>query len=128
MISSADVLCKWLKQKPLTELHGLHESELRHIVAAILGEFVSDRLQCADVVFEALRDAMAEYRRQRIEEFHGEKALICTCFGVSEETIVSAIRTNGLTEVDQVSAICRAGSGCGSCRMLIRELIDTGTD
>jgi NAD(P)H-nitrite reductase large subunit len=27
--------------------------------------------------------------------------------------------------VDEVSASLRAGSGCGSCRMLIQELIDS---
>jgi NifU-like protein len=71
---------------------------------------------------------MAEYRRHRIEEFQGEKALICTCFGVSEETIVNVIAENDLTDVDEVSGLCRAGSGCGSCRMLIAELIDSQAD
>jgi NifU-like protein len=67
---------------------------------------------------------MAAYRARRIEEFQGEKALICTCFGVSEETIIGAIAENGFTEVEQVSKAYRAGSGCGSCRFLIQELID----
>jgi len=67
---------------------------------------------------------MAAYRERRVEEFQGEKALICTCFGVSEETIVTAISENSLSDVDQVVDLCRAGSGCGSCRMLIQELVD----
>lgn len=125
MIAAADVLCEWLKGKSVTELHGLKAAELSATVSRPLDSFPPGRTQCAEVVFEALRHAMAEYRRQRIEEFQGEKALICTCFGVSEETIVNVIAENGLTDVDEVSDLCRAGAGCGSCRMLIAELIDS---
>lgn len=128
MIAAADVLCEWLTAKSVTELHGLKAAELSEIISGPLGSFPAGRTQCAEIVFEALRDAMGEYRRQRIEEFQGEKALICTCFGVSEETIVNVIRENDLTDVDEVSGLCRAGSGCGSCRMLIAELIDSQTD
>jgi NifU-like protein len=86
--------------------------------------YPADRRQCAGVVFEALHKALAEYRTLRLREFKGEEALICTCFGVSEETIVSVIESKGLSDVSQVADVCRAGSGCGSCRMLIQELID----
>jgi NifU-like protein len=71
---------------------------------------------------------MARYRELRIEEFVGEKALICTCFGVSEQAIIQSIEEYSLTDVEEVAGRCRAGSGCGSCRMLIQELIDTAGD
>jgi NifU-like protein len=125
MIAAADVVCEWLTAKSVTELHGLKAMELTEVISGPLERFPQGRTQCAEVVFEALRDAMGEYRRHRIEGFQGEKALICTCFGVSEETIVNVVTENDLTEVDQVSDLCRAGSGCGSCRMLIAELIDS---
>jgi NifU-like protein len=128
MIAAADVLCDWLTGKSVTQLHGLKATELSEIIIRSLERFPLDRMQCGEVVFEGLRDAMAEYRRHRIEEFQGEKALICTCFGVSEETIVNVIAENDLTDVDEVSGLCRAGSGCGSCRMLIAELIDSQAD
>lgn len=124
MIAAADVLCSWLANKPLGALHGLAESELRETICRELGSLPEERRQCATVVFDALRTAMAEYRQDRIVEFRGESALICTCFGVSEETIVEAIATHDLNDLDDVSDVCRAGSGCGSCRMLIQELID----
>jgi NifU-like protein len=83
-----------------------------------------DRRQCADIAIEALHAAFAHLRSRRIEEFTGEKALICTCFGVSEETIETNIRVRHLKTVDDVADACNAGSGCGSCRMLIDEMLD----
>ncbi len=125
MVSAADALCGWLSKKTIVDLHGLHDLELTQVIHDDLDIiFPTDRIQCARILFEALRSAMAAYRRHRVEEFQGEKALICTCFGVSEETIAAAISENRITDIDEVTQICRAGSGCGSCRMLIGELID----
>jgi NifU-like protein len=125
MTAAADVICGWLRNKQLGELHGLPESELQELIERELGSYPAARQQCADVVLDALRAAMAAYRQDRINEFRGETALICTCFGVSEETVLNSIAACGLTDVDEVSRVCRAGSGCGSCRMLIQELIDS---
>ena len=124
-VASADVLCSWLSGKQLTELHGLGDAELAKIISAELGTFPPERRHCDQLVFDALRKAMALYRERRVEEFRGETALICTCFGISEDSIVAAIAANGLTHTEQVADACRAGSGCGSCRMLIQELIDS---
>ena len=125
MIAAADELASWLEGKNLADLHGLPDVELREVVERDLGEFPTERKQCMTVVFEALRASLAEYRLRRVEEFRGEKALICTCFGVTEDTIIETIEKNDITDVEDVTAICRAGSGCGSCRMLIAELIDS---
>lgn len=125
MVAAADVLCGWLAGKKLAELHGLNEQALAEAVHAELGAFPPERAQCSTLAFDALRSAMSLYREQRIEEFQGEKAIICTCFGVSEDSIVAAVVENRFTEIDQVVENCRAGSGCGSCRMLIQEIIDS---
>ncbi|MEO6334669.1 MAG: iron-sulfur cluster assembly scaffold protein [Pyrinomonadaceae bacterium] len=124
MIATADALCDWLCGKTLAELHGLHDDELLMAVCALIGPLPRDRVQCSGVVFESLRKAMSLHREQCIDEFRGETPLICTCFGVSEESIIGTIAENGFTEVDQVAEASRAGSGCGSCRFLIQELID----
>ena len=126
MIAAADALCDWLNGKTLAALHGLNDRELMSGISAQLGLFPAARAQCAAVVFAGLRNAMLVHRERRIEEFQGEKALICTCFGVTEETITAAVSEHGFTRVDQVSEAYRAGSGCGSCRFLIQELIDIG--
>jgi NifU-like protein len=128
MIAAADVLCDWLTGKTLSEMHGLSDPDLLQVIGDELGIFPDSRSQCGTVVFQALRKSMSAYRERRIEEFQGEKALICTCFGVTEETLIDAIGQNGFTEVEQVSRAYRAGSGCGSCRFLIQELIDMRDD
>jgi NifU-like protein len=124
MIAAGDALASWLEGKKLNDLHGLPDVELHDVVGSDFGEFPTERKQCMTVVFEALRASLAEYRLRRVKEFRGETALICTCFGVTEDTIVETIEKNDITGVEDVTAICRAGSGCGSCRMLIAELID----
>lgn len=124
MTAAADVLAETVKNKHLSELHGLKPADLNAAVEASLGVFDKGRRQCADCCISALRSAFADYRKRQIEEFHGEKALICTCFGVSEETIDHHIETGSLRTVDDVAQVCRAGGGCGSCRMLIQEMLD----
>ncbi|MGQ0541633.1 MAG: iron-sulfur cluster assembly scaffold protein [Blastocatellia bacterium] len=128
MIAAADVIADYLKGKRLSDLHGLSNSELGNIVADELDSFPSGRTQCRNLVLDALRSTFAEYRARVIEEFTGEKALICTCFGVTEETIINVINETHATNIDEVSAQCNAGSGCGSCQMLIRELIYSAED
>jgi NifU-like protein len=93
-------------------------------IAESLGAAPAGREHCYLLAVDALRSALADHRRQLIDEYSGEKALICTCFGVSEETIEASIAARGLTEVDEVVQYCRAGGGCGSCLPIIREMLD----
>jgi NifU-like protein len=124
VIAAADVLAKQIAGRKLTELHGLGDDELRAEIETSLEPFPAGRKHCAKVCFEALHSAFADFRRHQVEEFAGEKALICTCFGVSEEFIEKLIADNSLETVEEVTDICGAGGGCGSCQFLIQELID----
>lgn len=127
MVASADVIAEKLTGRELTQLHSVDEMEFVRLVEAELGGFPVGRGQCCHVVLEALRSALADHRSQLIDEFEftGEKALVCTCFGVSEEVIEACIAKISPDSVDDVIAECRAGSGCGSCQMLIQEMIDS---
>jgi NifU-like protein len=71
-----------------------------------------------------LHAALAGYRARRVEEFSGEKALVCTCFGVSEETIERVVAEYEIETVEQVTDFCKAGGGCGTCQPLIQEILD----
>jgi NifU-like protein len=125
MTAAADVLAETIRHKRLVELHGLHDEVMAGWIADRLGEFPKARGQCAQVCIAALHKALADFRTHQIEEWQGEKALICTCFGVSEETIEVAIGNRKLLTVDEVTEECSAGGGCGSCRPLIQDILDS---
>jgi NifU-like protein len=124
MIAAADCLTEMVKGKHLSDLHGLNENDLRDLIFEMLGELGASRQQCADCSIRALRSAFADYRSRQVEEFRGEKALICTCFSVTVETLELNINEKLIKTVDEVTQRCRAGGGCGSCRMLIQEMLD----
>lgn len=49
--------------------------------------------------------------------------VLCYCLVVEEAEVRRAIR-QGARTVDEVSARCEAGNGCGSCRGTISLMID----
>ncbi|MBK8305470.1 MAG: iron-sulfur cluster assembly scaffold protein [Chloracidobacterium sp.] len=112
MIAAADVLAGTITGTRLSDLHSLDHDEVFGVVENALEPFPTERRQCADVCIEALRATFADLRATQIEEFAGEKALVCTCFGVLEETIASHISERSLKTTDEVAAICNAGDGC----------------
>lgn len=52
---------------------------------------------------------------------------ICSCFGVSEKQILTAIHDNNLTEVRQITEVLKAGGNCGSCIPEIQVLIQSAS-
>jgi NifU-like protein len=122
LLAAADLLAETIVDKQLGELHGLES--FKQTIEENLGKFPVERQHCLNLAFETLQSAFNDFRSRRLEEFSGEKALICTCFGVSEEKIEQIINENNCETVKEVSNICNAGSGCGSCQPLIQEIID----
>jgi len=53
--------------------------------------------------------------------------IVCLCRGVNERTIQSAIQ-RGAETVDDLTAACGAGGGCGACRNAIACLIEKHSD
>jgi assimilatory nitrate reductase catalytic subunit len=49
--------------------------------------------------------------------------LVCACFAVGRNRIVSAISADGCLSVDAIGATLRAGTNCGSCIPELRKLI-----
>jgi NifU-like protein len=124
MIAAADVLCETVDRRDLIALQGLENNTLHNAIAAQLGSPDESRRHCIDTCISALHAAFADHRKKLTEEFSGEKALICTCFGVTEETIEHYILSDALETVADVAEVSRAGAGCGSCRMLIQDMLD----
>jgi NAD(P)H-nitrite reductase large subunit len=50
--------------------------------------------------------------------------IVCHCHGVSDRQIRAAVRFEGAACVDDVSAACDAGSGCGGCLPLVEEILE----
>jgi nitrite reductase (NADH) large subunit len=50
-------------------------------------------------------------------------AQICSCNAVTKDTILGAIREQGCTDVAAVKACTRAGTTCGSCVPLLKQLL-----
>jgi NifU-like protein len=115
MASAAERLASAVYGLPLIELGASFDPQL---------EYDQGRSACISVVVNALKAAFADHRARKIEEFRGEKPLICTCFGVSEETVEEFVRTARPADVGEVTRHLRAGGGCGSCTLLIRDIIE----
>ena len=79
--------------------------------------------QCASLAFETLISAIRQYSDSVRDEWVGEEALICTCFGVSERTIEREIKEGELRTIDDVTRACNAGAGCRSCYSLIEDIL-----
>ncbi len=123
-IAAAEVLAEKIVGRKLNELHGFDKNILDNEIEGKLGKFPENRKHCAEICWNAVQSAFNDFRSFQIEEFTGEKALICTCFGVSEETIEKVIAENRSETVEEVTDACNAGGGCGSCQPLIYEIID----
>lgn len=126
-VAAADSLCSSMRGRPLTDLHGFYRADAeRSIEEDVCGAegFPAERSHCAELAIDALKKALSEYRRGLIEEFRGEKPLICTCFGVTEETITELAAGDAPMTVEAIGELTNAGTGCGSCRMIIQEVLD----
>jgi NifU-like protein len=88
------------------------------------GQTPADKEHCARLCADALREAVADYSRRVRDEWAGEEALVCTCFGVSEKRIEQVITENHLRTVREVTKACNAGGGCHSCHPLIEEMLE----
>jgi NifU-like protein len=122
LIASASLLTEIIKGMVLGDAAHLSESEIAEKFGAVV--VPPDRLHCIALCCEALHEAAVHYRQTTLEEWAGEEALICTCFGVSEKTIERVIETRSLHTVKQVTGACNAGGGCGSCHPLIEDILE----
>jgi NifU-like protein len=120
LIASASVLTETIREMSLGKAATLQENA----ITDWLEELPPAREHCAALCREALYAALANYHNTAREEWAGEEALICTCFGVSEKTIEHVIQTRSLRTVKEVTRACHAGGGCQSCHPLIVDILD----
>jgi nitrite reductase (NADH) large subunit len=56
-----------------------------------------------------------------------DDAQICNCNGVCKGTIVAAVEEDGCTTPREVMARTRAGTGCGSCKPMVIDIVALAT-
>jgi nitrite reductase [NAD(P)H] large subunit len=85
----------------------------------------SETLLSAVAASEEVRDPLA-YLADAAEvgasDLPGD-AQVCNCNGVCKDTLVAAVEDDGLKTAREVMAMTRAGTGCGSCRTLVKEIV-----
>jgi NifU-like protein len=93
-------------------------------IADYLGGLPEEKMHCSVMGQEALEAAIFKYRGIEVEHHdEDEGALICSCYGVSDNRIRRVVIENNLTTVEQVTSYVKAGGGCSSCAAQIEDLI-----
>ena len=122
LVASASLLTEQVIGKTTGEAAALGQRPVW--IKDLLGGFGESSADCATLACAALLAAIAKYSDSVRDEWNGDEALICTCFGVSERTIASEIQTNRLSTIEEVTRSCNAGAGCRSCYPLIEDMLD----
>jgi NifU-like protein len=125
LIASASALSEMLDGLTVGEAGRLSEGALAEAaIVEHLQDVPPDRLHCVRLCRDALAAAINHYRQTTLEEWAGEEALICTCFGISEKRIEHEIHTRSLRTIKGVTKACNAGGGCHSCHPLIEDILE----
>ena len=122
LVAAASFVTDEIKGEVSGEVAALMQSPANSIGQA-LGEIPAEKAHCVALVCEAVLAAITSYSDSVRDEWHGDEALICTCFCVSERTIESAIEAGGLRTIAEVTKACNAGGGCRSCYSLIEDML-----
>jgi nitrite reductase (NADH) large subunit len=88
-----------------------------------LTRMVADRTAVPDEPMELIVAARSGQPTAQGTEHLPDTSVICSCHNVTKGTIRGAIQDGRFTEVAQVKACTRAGTGCGSCATLIKDLL-----
>ncbi len=113
----------------LTEMiKGLHIEEAEKVtnkdIADYLGGLPPEKMHCSVMGEEALEAAIRNYKGlDPIEHIDDHSALVCKCFGITENQIRDAIKQNGLQTVKEITNFTKAGGACGKCKTKIEEII-----
>ena len=119
-IASSSALTELIKGLTLDQALQVTNKE----IADYLGGLPEAKMHCSVMGQEALEAAIYKYRGIEVEHHEeDEGALICTCFGISENKIRRVIIENDLVTPDEVTNYVKAGGGCGSCLAGIEDLI-----
>jgi NifU-like protein len=119
-IASSSALTELVKGLTLDQALNITNKE----IADFLGGLPEAKMHCSVMGQEALEAAIYKYRGIEIEHHdEDEGALICSCFGITDNRIRRVVIENNLTTVEEVTNYVKAGGGCGSCLANIEDII-----
>ena len=119
-IASSSALTEMIKGKTLDEALRITNKD----IAAYLEGLPEEKMHCSVMGMEALQAAINNYRGiQTSQEKREDGAIICKCFGVTDQKITRIIEMNNLTTVEQVTNYTKAGGGCGQCKPEIEKIL-----
>ena len=120
-IASSEALVELVRNLTLDEALQVSNKD----IANYLGGLPEAKMHCSVMVQEALEAAIYNYRGivKEVHEEDDEGALVCTCFGITENKIRRVILENNLTTAEDVTNYVKAGGGCGTCLANIDDII-----
>lgn len=118
-VASSSILTEMIIGKTVEEAKKITNKE----IADKLGGLPPEKMHCSVMGHEALESALANYFGEEVATENQEK-IVCTCFQVTENQIISAIKENQLTTVEEVTNFTKAGGACGKCKPQIQALLE----
>ena len=120
-IASSSALTEMIKGKTIEEAEKITNRD----IAKFLGGLPDEKMHCSVMGREALEAAIENYRGESNGKPHElEGRVVCKCFGVTEQVIHEAIKTNNLTTVEEVTNYTKAGGGCTLCHDELQKMLD----
>lgn len=123
-VASSSILTEMIIGKTVDEVKKITNQD----IADQLDGLPPEKMHCSVMGYEALEDALKNWDNyQDLDEIRNEAPdkIVCTCFGVTENQIWDAIKSNGFKTVEEITEFTQAGGACGRCKSLIKDIIDT---
>lgn len=126
-VASSSILTEMIIGKTVGEVRKITNKD----IADELGGLPPEKMHCSVMGYEALEDALKNYKADgyvaldEIQAAETKEKVICTCFNVTENVILDAIKQNNLKTVEEVTNYTKAGGACGKCKDKIQDILDT---
>lgn len=93
--------------------------------ATQLAKWVNQQAEMTAEIHETLfgGSGCCDGKKTAAVEAMADDEIVCGCNGVTKGTIVSVIRENGFTTVDEIKACTGATRSCGGCKPMVEQIL-----